>query len=392
MLAFVIRDQTMEKMTLLATAAAGLEAIVGREIREMGYTCHVENGRVRFSGTPQDIFRCNVWLRAADRIKIEVGRFPAKNFEELFQGVQALPWESYLPLGGQFPITKAKSVKSVLHHEPTIQAMTKKAVASRLQAAYSRPRSVFLPETGAVFPIEVSVVKDEVSLLIDTSGSSLFKRGYRSDKGVAPIKENMAAAIVMLSNWYPDKPLIDPVCGSGTFCIEAAMLALNRAPGLERSFVCEEWDWMDKIAMSAIRQEARSAIKPVIELDISGSDIDPKMIDLAKANAQKAGVSEYINFKQMRLQDLYTDKRNGVIIANPPYGERLSTDEAIKMLYQEMGDVMRPLETWSKFILTSDDTFEGHFGQRADKKRKLYNGALRVDLYQFFGKRITNEG
>ncbi|HFI0305556.1 TPA: class I SAM-dependent RNA methyltransferase [Streptococcus suis] len=377
-----------KQFELIATAAAGLEAVVGREIRELGYDCQVENGRVRFQGDVKSIIETNLWLRSADRIKIVVGSFPARTFEELFQGVFALDWENYLALGSKFPISKAKCVKSKLHNEPSVQAISKKAVVKKLQKHFSRPEGVPLQEVGAEFKIEVSILKDVATVLIDTTGSSLFKRGYRVEKGGAPIKENMAAAILQLSNWYPDKPLIDPTCGSGTFCIEAAMLAKNMAPGLKRSFAFEEWPWVDEELIAQARKNAQAAVKSDLVLDIAGSDIDARMVEMAKKNAFAAEVDQDIVFKQMRLQDLHTDKINGVIISNPPYGERLLDDEAIIKLYQEMGQTFEPLKTWSKFILTSDEQFEQRFGKQADKKRKLYNGTLKVDLYQFFGQRV----
>lgn len=377
-----------KQFELIATAAAGLEAVVGREIRELGYDCQVENGRVRLQGDVKSIIETNLWLRSADRIKIVVGSFPARTFEELFQGVFALDWENYLALGSKFPISKAKCVKSKLHNEPSVQAISKKAVVKKLQKHFSRPEGVPLQEVGAEFKIEVSILKDVATVLIDTTGSSLFKRGYRVEKGGAPIKENMAAAILQLSNWYPDKPLIDPTCGSGTFCIEAAMLAKNMAPGLKRSFAFEEWPWVDEELVAQARKNAQAAVKSDLVLDIAGSDIDARMVEMAKKNAFAAEVDQDIVFKQMRLQDLHTDKINGVIISNPPYGERLLDDEAIIKLYQEMGQTLEPLKTWSKFILTSDEQFEQRFGKQADKKRKLYNGTLKVDLYQFFGQRV----
>ncbi|VUW93893.1 Ribosomal RNA large subunit methyltransferase L [Streptococcus constellatus] len=376
---------------LIATAAAGLEAVVGREIRNLGLECQVENGRVRFEGNVETIIETNLWLRAADRIKIVVGSFPAKTFEELFQGIFALDWENYLPLGAKFPIAKAKCVKSKLHNEPSVQAISKKAVVKKLQKHYARPEGVPLIENGAEFKIEVSILKDVATVLIDTTGSSLFKRGYRTEKGGAPIKENMAAAILLLSNWYPDKPLIDPTCGSGTFCIEAAMIGMNMAPGLHRHFAFEEWNWVDSDLVGRVRARALGQIKQDIQLDILGTDIDARMVEIAKRNAEEAGVSEQIVFKQMRLQDLHTDKINGVIVSNPPYGERLLDDDAVTKLYQEMGQTFAPLKTWSKFILTSDEAFETKFGSQADKKRKLYNGTLKVDLYQYFGQRVKRQ-
>lgn len=380
-----------EKFNLIATAAAGLEAVVGREIRNLGIDCQVENGKVRFTGDVKTISETNLWLRAADRIKIVVGTFPARTFEELFQGVFALDWENYVPLGAAFPISKAKCVRSKLHNEPSVQSITKKAVVKKLQKHFHRPEGVPLMENGPEFKIEVSILKDVATILIDTTGTSLFKRGYRTEKGGAPIKENMAAAILQLTNWFPDKPLIDPTCGSGTFCIEAAMIGMNIAPGFNRNFAFEAWPWVDKDLVQSVRDEAESKANYDVELDIMGCDIDARMIEIAKKNAEEAGLAEVITFKQMRLQDLHTDKINGVIISNPPYGERLLDDNSITVLYREMGETFAPLKTWSKFILTSDETFETKYGSLADKKRKLYNGTLKVDLYQYYGERVRRQ-
>ncbi|HHD4156685.1 TPA: class I SAM-dependent RNA methyltransferase [Streptococcus pyogenes] len=377
-----------ETFRLVATAAAGLEAVVGKEVRALGFDCQVENGKVYFEGDVEAIVKTNLWLRAADRIKIIVGQFPARTFEELFQGVFALDWENYLPLGAKFPISKAKCVKSKLHNEPSVQAITKKAVVKKLQKHFHRPEGVPLQEVGSTFNIEVSILKDQATIMIDTTGSSLFKRGYRVQKGGAPIKENMAAAILALSNRFPDKPLVDPTCGSGTFCIEAALIGMNIAPGFNRSFAFEEWSWVDKDMVQQVCDDAEQEANYEIELDISGFDIDGRMIEIAKSNAEEAGLSDVITFKQMRLQDFRTDKINGVVISNPPYGERLLDDKAVDILYNEMGQTFAPLKTWSKFILTSDELFELKYGQKADKKRKLYNGTLKVDLYQFYGERV----
>ncbi|GAA5350752.1 class I SAM-dependent RNA methyltransferase [Streptococcus uberis] len=373
---------------LVATVAAGLESVVGKEMRALGFDCQVDNGKVYFEGDIKAIAKTNLWLRSADRIKIIVGQFPARTFEELFQGVYALDWENYLPLGAKFPISKARCVRSKLHNEPSVQAISKKAVVKKLQKHYHRPEGVPLQEIGSEFNIEVSILKDQATIMIDTTGSSLFKRGYRSQKGGAPIKENMAAAILELSNWYPDKPLVDPTCGSGTFCIEAALIGMNIAPGFNRSFAFEEWSWVDKDVINSVRDEAESLANYDIKLDISGFDIDGRMVEIAKKNAEEAGLADVITFKQMRLQDFRTDKVNGVIVSNPPYGERLLDDKAVDILYNEMGQTFKPLKTWSQFILTSDEAFEKKFGRQADKKRKLYNGTMKVELYQFFGERI----
>lgn len=377
-----------KEFNLVATAASGIEAVVGKEIRNLGIECQVDNGKIRFKGGVESIAITNLWLRAADRIKIVVGEFSARSFEELFQGVFALDWENYLPLGAKFPISKAKCVKSKLHNEPSVQAITKKAVVKKLQKIYHRPEGVPLQENGAEFKIEVSLLKDKATIMIDTTGSSLFKRGYRVEKGGAPIKENMAAAIIELSNWFPDKPLIDPTCGSGTFCIEAAMIGMNIAPGFNRDFAFEAWPWVDKDLVQRVRDEADAKANYDIELDIMGCDIDARMVEIAKKNAEEAGLGDVIKLKQMRLQDLKTDKINGVIVSNPPYGERLLDDKAVDVLYNEMGQTFAPLKTWSKFILTSDENFESKYGSKADKKRKLYNGTLKVDLYQFYGERV----
>ncbi|MGT2687340.1 THUMP domain-containing class I SAM-dependent RNA methyltransferase [Streptococcus porcinus] len=377
-----------EHFKLVATVAAGFESVVGKEVKSLGFDCQIDNGKVYFEGDIEAIAKTNLWLRAADRIKIIVGQFSARTFEELFQGVNALDWENYLPLGAKFPIAKAKCVKSKLHNEPSVQAITKKAIVKKLQKYYHRPEGVPLQEIGSEFKIEVSILKDIATIMIDTSGTSLFKRGYRVGKGGAPIKENMAAAILQLSNWYPDKPLVDPTCGSGTFCIEAALIGMNIAPGFNRSFAFEEWNWVNQAIVEEVRNQAEAAANYDAKLDISGFDIDGRMIEIAKKNAEEAGLADVIIFKQMRLQDFRTDKINGVIISNPPYGERLLDDKAVDILYNEMGQTFQPLKTWSKFILTSDEGFEKKYSHQADKKRKLYNGTMKVELYQFFGERV----
>ncbi|MBF0805528.1 MULTISPECIES: class I SAM-dependent RNA methyltransferase [unclassified Streptococcus] len=377
-----------KEFQMVATAAAGLEALVGRELRDLGMECQVENGKVHFQGKQEELMKANLWLRTADRVKLVLGQFPAKTFEELYQGVFAIDWQDYLPLGVQFPVSKARCVRSKLHNEPSVQAITKKAVVRKMQKVYARPDGVPLPESGPVFSIEVSIRKDQVTIMLDTSGDSLFKRGYRTDKGGAPLKENMAAALVNLSNWFPDKPLLDPTCGSGTIVIEAAMKALNIAPGLRRSFAFESWPWIDQELWRQLKETALAAQQDDVELSIMASDIDGRMVELARENAKRAGVLSYITFKQMRLQDFQTNLINGVVISNPPYGERLMDDEGVSRLYQEMGETFAPLRTWSKFILTSDGQFEEKYGSLADKKRKLYNGTLRVDYYQYYGERV----
>lgn len=372
---------------LIATCAAGIESIVGNELKHLGYKVNVENGRVRFDGDVADIAKTNLWLRTADRIKIVVGEFTAKTFEELFQGVESLNWEDFLPLDAEFPVA-GKSQKSTLHNVPSVQAITKKAIVTKMSTVYHRRTK--LPETGALYPIEVAINKDKVLITLDTTGSSLFKRGYRVNKGGAPLKENMAAALVLLARWYPEMPFVDPVCGSGTIPIEAALIGYNIAPGLKRNFAFEDWDWVDKDIIKQAREQAQAAIKKDIDLDISGYDIDGSMIEIAKENAVQAGVQDIVNFKQMAVKDFKTDKINGVIVANPPYGERLSDKEHVHQLYQQMGKLYQPLTSWSKYILTSDLQFEQFYGTKATKRRKLYNGSLRTDFFQYWGKKIRN--
>lgn len=372
---------------LIATCAAGIESIVGNELKHLGYKVNVESGRVRFDGDVADIAKTNLWLRTADRIKIVVGEFTAKTFEELFQGVEGLNWEDSLPLDAEFPVA-GKSQKSTLHNVPSVQAITKKAIVTKMSTVYHRRTK--LPETGALYPIEVAINKDKVLITLDTTGSSLFKRGYRVNKGGAPLKENMAAALVLLARWYPEMPFVDPVCGSGTIPIEAALIGCNIAPGLKRNFAFEDWDWVDKDIIKQAREQAQAAIKKDIDLDISGYDIDGSMIEIAKENAVQAGVQDIVNFKQMAVKDFKTDKINGVIVANPPYGERLSDKEHVHQLYQQMGKLYQPLTSWSKYILTSDLQFEQFYGTKATKRRKLYNGSLRTDFFQYWGKKIRN--
>lgn len=375
----------MQKYQLIATAAAGVEALVGKELRELGYQTQVENGRVRFAGTMSDVLRTNLWLRIADRVKIVVGEFDARNFDELFEQTKALAWEDLLPLDANFPV-EGKSHHSQLHHVPTVQAMVKKAIVERLSQVYHRRTR--LPETGATYPLEVAIAKDRVLLTLDTSGSSLFKRGYRQAKGGAPLKENLAAALVSLAHWFPDNPFVDPVCGSGTIPIEAALIGYNIAPGLNREFAAERWVNLVPAGLSDdLRDAALDAANYDVELDITGYDIDGQMIEIAKANARAAGLSQAITFKQLAVKDWHTDKLNGVLVANPPYGERLSDLASVRELYRQMGQLYRAMPTWSKYILTADLEFETYYGAPATKRRKLYNGALRTDLFQYWGKK-----
>lgn len=375
-----------QEFDLLATAASGLEALVGKELRDLGIDCQVENGRARFKGTMETIAKANLWLRTADRVKIVVGEFDAYSFDELFEKVKALPWEDFLPLDANFPVA-GRSIKSKLYSVPDCQAITKKAIVNRLREFYHRPATVPLAETGALFQLEVALLKDHVVVTLDTTGPSLFKRGYRLEKGGAPLKENMAAALVMLTNWRKDRPFVDPVCGSGTICIEAALIGHNIAPGFNREFACEAWDWFSEEVFETVRADAEEQADYDYPLDITGTDINGKMIEIAQANAEEIGLGDSIIFKQQAVKDFKTEKEYGVIVANPPYGERLGEEESVRKLYGEMGQVFRPSKTWSKYILTSDLTFEEYYGEKATKKRKLYNGALRTDLFQYWGQR-----
>ncbi|ABJ62471.1 class I SAM-dependent RNA methyltransferase [Leuconostoc mesenteroides] len=370
---------------LMATAAAGLESLVGKELERLGYEHQVENYRVRFDGTQKDILNTNIWLRTADRIKIIVGEFDATTFDQLFEGVKALPWEDYLNYDSEFPVA-GRSKKSELFSVPDVQAITKKAIVNRLQEAYHiRTR---LPENGYFAQLEVMIDKDHVMVTLDTTGESLFKRGYRVNKGGAPLKENFAAALVLLTNWHPDRPFVDPTTGSGTIAIEAALIGRNIAPGLIRDFDIESMDWFDKKLSDKVRDAAEAQADYDRTLDIEGFDIDENMVDIARENAKHAGLGQDITFKQLAAKDWTTDKLNGVLVTNPPYGERLGELEAARELYEQMGSVYRNLPSWSKYILTSDLEFEKSYGEKATKRRKLYNGALRVDYFQYWGKRV----
>ncbi|MEO3410056.1 class I SAM-dependent RNA methyltransferase [Levilactobacillus brevis] len=374
----------MKTFHLYAATASGIEAIAGRELRELGYETQVENGRVRFDGTIKDILRANLWLRTADRVRIIVAEFDAVTFDELFEATKAVAWDELLPMDAAFPV-EGRSKKSQLHSVPDAQAIVKKAVATKLTAVYHRRTR--MPETGALYPLEVMIDKDHVMLTLDTTGSSLFKRGYRVGKGGAPLKENMAAALIALTSWHKDMPFWDPVCGSGTIPIEAALIGRNLAPGFNRDFTCEKWDWVPQELSDEVRDEADALADYDTPLQIFGSDIDEKMVAIAKRNAQEAGLSQDVTFNQLAVQDFKTELKHGVIVANPPYGERLSDQASVRELYKQMGQVFKPLTDWSKYILTADLEFEHFYGQKATKTRKLYNGALRTDYFQFWAQR-----
>lgn len=369
---------------LLATAASGIETLVKRELQDLGYNTIVDNGKVFFNGSWDDIATTNLWLRTADRIKIVYGEFKALTFSELFDQTYALPWDKLLPVDANFPVS-GKSLKSKLFSVPDCQAIVKKAIAKKLQDVYHRLNQ--LPETGALYPIEVAIRKNQVQISIDTTGSSLFKRGYRVDKGTAPLKENMAAALILLTNWHSDKPFIDPFCGSGTIPIEAALIGQNTPPGFNRSFISEKWLYFPTEIWDRVRATAEEKIDYDIQLNIYASDIDGHMIEIAKRNAEEAGVLHQITFKQQAIKDFKTSLETGTIVTNPPYGDRLNNKDDIVGIYQTMGSVFAPLTGFSKYILTSDEQFELHFGSKATRKRKLYNGAIKVDYYQYWSKK-----
>lgn len=374
----------MSTYELIATSAMGLEAIVAKEVRSLGYDCEVENGRIHFKGDELAIVRSNLWLRTADRIKLKVGEFKATTFDELFENTKSLPWEQFLPANAEFPVT-GKSVKSKLFSVSDCQAIVKKAIVERLKQKHKI--AGWLEENGPLFKIEVSLLKDTALLTIDCSGTGLHKRGYRLGQGEAPIKETLAAALVMLTSWTPERPFVDPFCGSGTIPIEAALIGQNIAPGFNREFVSEGWEWIKESKWDEGRTEAEDLAKYDQALDISGTDLDHRMVKIATENAFEAGLGDLISFKQMQVRDFRTDKEYGVIVGNPPYGERIGDKEAVENMYREMGQAFAGLDTWSVYMLTSNENFESHYGRQATKKRKLFNGFIRTDYYQYWGKR-----
>ena len=374
----------MEKMEWIAPCHFGLESVLKREIQDLGYEIvQVEDGRVTFAGGMDAVCRGNIFLRTAERILLKVGSFRAETFEELFERTKEIPWEEYIPQDGKFWVTKAASVKSRLFSPSDIQSIMKKAMVERLKTRY---RIQWFPETGSSYPVRVFLMKDVVTVGLDTTGTSLHKRGYRPVAGKAPIAENLAAALIMLTPWKRDRILIDPFCGSGTFPIEAAMMAANIAPGMNRSFMAESWtnlilkkSWYEAV------NEAQDMIDDNIEADIQGYDADGEVLRAARRNAEEAGVSHLIHFQQREVKDLSHPKKYGFIITNPPYGERLEEKETLPRIYKEFGDAFRKLDSWSAYMITSYDDAERYFGKKSDKNRKIYNGMIRTYFYQFSG-------
>lgn len=374
----------MKSFDIIATSAMGLEALVAKEVRELGYECEVENGRISFKGDELAIARSNLWLRTADRIKIKIGEFKATTFDELFEKTKSLPWENFLPENAEFPVT-GKSVKSKLFSVSDCQAIVKKAIVERMRTHYKK--TGWFEENGPLYKIEVALHKDIALLTIDASGSGLHKRGYRAGQGEAPLKETLAAALIMLTNWTPDKPFVDPFCGSGTIPIEAALIGQNIAPGFNREFLSESWNWIPEKVWEEARMETEDLAKYDQPLDIIGSDIDHRMVKIAEENAFEAGLGDLVSFKQMQVSDFTTMKEYGVIVGNPPYGERIGDKDEVQKMYEAMGKAFVPLDTWSIYILTSNEDFEKFYGKQATKKRKLFNGFIRTDYYQYWGKR-----
>ncbi|WNQ09783.1 class I SAM-dependent RNA methyltransferase [Paenibacillus aurantius] len=372
----------MAKIDLIATCPMGLEALVAREIKDLGYEdMMVENGRVTFKGDELAICRTNLWLRTADRILIKMGEFKAVTFDELFEGTKALNWPDWIPEEGEFPV-EGRSHKSQLSSVPACQGIVKKAVVEKMKQRY---RTEWFKETGARYVIEVSLLNDIATLTLDTSGASLHKRGYRKLVTEAPLKETLAAAMVLLSRWKPERPLYDPFCGSGTIPIEAAMIGWNLAPGLRRPFSAEGWPALRPALWDEAREEAFDLVRDDVPLDISGTDIDPAAIEVALAAAKSAGLARELRFGVEPVAKARPRGDYGCLITNPPYGERLGDqDEAVQVLRQ-LGSVAGRLDTWSAFVLTPNKQLEHYFGRPATKKRKLFNGRIECALYQYFG-------
>ncbi len=374
----------METYELVAVCHFGLEAVTKREICELGYEIRrVEDGRITFIGDAGAICRANVFLRSAERVLLQVGRFSAKTFDELFEGIKALPWEEFLPKDAKFWVAKASSIKSRLFSPSDIQSIGKKAIVERMKQHYHLE---WFPEDGASYPIRIFLLKDEVMVTLDTTGESLHKRGYRTMAGKAPITETLAAALILLTPWKKDRILVDPFCGSGTFLIEAALIAANIAPGMNRSFASQQWNGMTgKRLWEETAQEAKDRLTPLQTADIQGYDKDAQVVRTARENAQRAGVAQMIHFQQREVKDLHHPKKYGFIITNPPYGERLEEKEMLPELYTQLGEAFRGLDAWSLYMITAYEDAERWIGRKADKNRKLYNGMIKTYFYQFMG-------
>lgn len=381
----------MRRYELIAPCHFGMEAVLKKEIIDLGYdVSEVDDGRITFIGDEEALCRANVFLRTAERVLIKIGRFTAETYEELFQGTKALPWEEYIPRNGKFWVTKAASVKSKLFSPSDIQRIMKKAMVERMKEHYVLEH---FPEDGESFPVRVFLLKDEVTVGLDTTGESLHKRGYRRLTAKAPIAENLAAAMILLTPWHGDRILVDPFCGSGTIPIEAAMMAANMAPGMKRSFTVQAWPhvvapkvWQDTI------EEAQELVDLSVETDIQGYDIDDAMVSIARENARLAGVEGLIHFQRREAAQLSHPKKYGFIITNPPYGERLEEKEALPALYRTIGERFCSLDGWSMYLITSYEQAERDIGRKADKNRKIYNGMMKTYYYQFLGPKPPRRG
>lgn len=374
----------MRTFDLLVPCHFGLEAVLKREIYDLGYEItKVEDGRVTFEGDEEAICRANIFLRTAERVMIQVGRFKATTFEELFQGIKNLPWEEYIPEDGKFWVKKASSINSKLFSPSDIQSIAKKAMVERMKQKYHKE---WFKEDGAAYPVRIFLLKDEVTVALDTSGDSLHKRGYRTMTSKAPLTETLAASLIILTPWRKDRILVDPFCGSGTFPIEAAMIAANVAPGMNRDFTAEEWtNLIDRKLWYECVKEAEDMIDTTVKVDIQGYDIDGDVIKAARENAKRAGVEHMIHFQQRAVADLSHPKKYGFIITNPPYGERLEDKADLPELYSQIGQAYQRLDSWSMFLITSYTDTEKYIGRKADKNRKIYNGMLKTYFYQFLG-------
>ncbi len=374
----------MRTYELIAPCHFGLEAVLKREIYDLGYEVEkVEDGKVSFLGDAEAICRANIFLRTAERVLLKAGQFHAETFEELFQGIRGVPWEDFIPLDGRFWVAKASSVKSKLFSATDIQSITKKAMVERLKESC---HTSWFPEDGADYPLRLFLMKDEVTVALDTTGDSLHKRGYRPHVGKAPISETLAASLLMLTPWKKDRILVDPFCGSGTFPIEAAMMAANMAPGMNRSFTAEGWtNLIDPQLWQEIVEEAQEQVDLEIEVDIQGYDIDGQVVRAARENARRAGVEHLIHFQQRPVSQLSHPKKYGFLIGNPPYGERLEDKESLPGLYREIGEALGRLDSWSAYLVTAYEDAQKYIGRKADKNRKIYNGMIKAYFYQFLG-------
>ena len=375
----------MSKLTLIATATFGLEAVVKREVEALGYkVIRSEDGKITYIGDERAVVRSNLWLRSADRVLIRLDEFEARSFEELFQQIKALPWDQWLPLDGKFTV-KGTSVKSTLHSVPDCQAITKKAIVEAMKQVYGIER---FAETGATYTVKLTILKDRVTVTLDTSGPGLHKRGYRVRDVAAPIKETLAAALVQLSFWKAGRLLVDPFCGSGTIPIEAAMIARNIAPGLSRKFAAEEWEMIPQALWKEERKAAFSAIDNESEVRILASDISPSAIIAAQQNAAEAGVDDSIEFSVLPFNRFQAPEKHGIIIMNPPYGERIGEKDELRKIYKDLSNFYNENPSWSLYLVTSDKEFESLFSSKsADRRRKLYNGRIEICYYQYYGEK-----